>query len=148
MRTRDDSNIECVFIRVPTEMQIEQITDLYRAQGWWEKGEEGREGQLIARLIDGSHCFAIATDGRSILGMGRAISDGVSDAYIQDLTVRQDVRNTGIGRRILQALLRRLHEDGIPWIGLIAEPGSFNLYYKAGFREMRNSTPMLLSKEL
>jgi aralkylamine N-acetyltransferase len=147
MKPRDDSTIECLFIRVPTEDQIQQIVDLYRAQGWWEPQDEGRE-QLIPRLITGSHCFAIATDGRSILGMGRAISDGVSDAYIQDLTVRKDRRNMGIGRQILLALLKRLHDDGIPWIGLIAEPGSFNLYHRAGFHEMRNSIPMLLIKEL
>jgi len=79
--------------------------------------------------------------------MGRAISDGVSDAYIQDLTVRNDCRNKGIGKMILQTLLDRLHADGIVWIGLIAEPGSRNLYRRAGFREMPEATPMLMNEE-
>ena len=55
--------------------------------------------------------------------MGRAISDGISDAYIQDLTVRHDCRNRGIGKMILKALLERLHADGIAWIGLICRTG-------------------------
>jgi len=102
---------------------------------------------LASRLIAGSHFFVIATDGESIVGMGRVISDGVSDAYIQDLTVRLDRRKQGIGQLILQTLLERLHTNGIHWIGLIAEPGSGNLYRRAGFREMSDSVPMLMIKE-
>jgi aralkylamine N-acetyltransferase len=148
MKLRDNnSTVECIFITVPSGDQIQQICDLYRAQGWWEPQDEGRE-KLITRLITGSHCFAIATDGRCILGMGRAISDGVSDAYIQDLTVRKDNRKMGIGRKILLTIINRLHDDGIPWIGLIAEPGSFNLYHQAGFHEMQNSVAMLMINEL
>ena len=79
--------------------------------------------------------------------MGRAISDRVSDAYIQDLTVRSNRRNQGIGGRILRTILERLHNDGLRWIGLIAEPGSSNLYLHAGFREMPAAVPMLLIHE-
>ena len=117
--------------------------ELYQAQGWWQTGDDSRE-RLISRLIAGSHCFVIATDEKRIVGMGRAISDGISDAYIQDLTVRLDRRRQGIGKLILQTLLERLHTDGIAWIGLIAEPGSDTLYRHAGFREMPASIPMLM----
>jgi spermidine synthase len=76
--------------------------------------------------------------------MGRAISDGVSDAYIQDLTVLADQRNQGIGGMILRALVARLHADGLFWIGLIAEPGSASFYLREGFRERVGWVPMLL----
>jgi len=101
----------------------------------------------VTRLITGSHCFVIATEDRDIVGMGRAISDGISDAYIQDLTVRFDRRKRGIGQLILQKLLERLCTDGIAWIGLIAEPGSDALYRRAGFQSMSASVPMLLIKK-
>jgi spermidine synthase len=146
MNSCPNNTVECVFVQVPTEDQVRQIVDLYRAQGWWWTQDDGRQ-QLIPRLIAGSHCFVIATDGKSVLGMGRAISDGVSDAYIQDLTVRKDRRRTGIGGKILLTLLKRLEDDCIPWVGLIAEPGSFDLYHRAGFQAMRDSMPMLMIKE-
>ena len=79
--------------------------------------------------------------------MGRAISDGISDAYIQDLTVRSNRRNQGIGGQILRTILERLHADGLRWIGLIAEPGSSNLYRHAGFKEMPAAVPMLMIRE-
>jgi spermidine synthase len=79
--------------------------------------------------------------------MGRAISDGISDAYIQDMAVLSTRRKQGIGKMILQALLQRLEADGLRWIGLIAEPGSFNLYRLMGFQEMTARVPMLLIKK-
>jgi len=63
------------------------------------------------------------------------------------LTVRSDYRNQGIGRRILQTLLERLHADGLHWIGLIAEPGSYGLYRWAGFQEMSACVPMLMNQK-
>jgi aralkylamine N-acetyltransferase len=144
MTAKDTEKITIVTLRVPTENQICQIVDLYRAQGWWQTGD-GESPQFIPKLIAGSHCFVVAVNGEDIVGMGRAISDGVSDAYIQDLTVRSDCRKRGVGRRILQDLLERLHADGLHWIGLIAEPGSDNLYRSAGFREMSPWIPMLMN---
>lgn len=146
MTSSVDKTVKCTPLEDPTEVQIRQIVELYRDQGWWQPGDD-RSERLVSRLIAGSHCFVIATDGENIVGMGRVISDGVSDAYIQDLTVRLDRRKQGIGQLILQTLLERLHTSGINWIGLIAEPGSGNLYRRAGFREMSDSIPMLMIKE-
>jgi aralkylamine N-acetyltransferase len=136
----------CWYIQKPGDEEIRQIVGLYRAQGWWQPSDDDRMG-LIKRLIAGSHAFVVAQQGGSIVGMGRVISDGVSDAYILDLIVSPSCRNRGIGQRILQALLDRLHADGIAWIGLIAEPGSCKLYLRAGFREMPGSIPMLMVRE-
>jgi aralkylamine N-acetyltransferase len=145
MTTNVDDRVSTVTLLVPTEKQIREIVSLYRAQGWWQDGDD-ESPQFIARLITGSHCFVVALEGKDIVGMGRAISDGVSDAYIQDLAVRSDYRNRGIGRRILQTLLEHLHADGLHWIGLIAEPGSFDLYRWAGFQEMSACVPMLMNQ--
>jgi ribosomal protein S18 acetylase RimI-like enzyme len=144
--TNTDDRLNIVFVRVPTEDQIRQIESLYREQGWW-RAEVGESRQLIPDLIAGSHCFVISVECNDIVGMGRAISDGVSDAYIQDLTVRGDHRNRGIGRLILEALMERLHSDGFRWIGLIAEPGSSDLYRGVGFEEMSGCIPMLMNRK-
>lgn len=133
-------------IRRPTRDQTYGIEKLYREQGWWKAG--GEEGpRIISKLVAGSHCFVVAVEGRDIVGMGRVISDGISDAYIQDMTVRSDHRNQGIGRRILNALIDRLHADGLYWIGLIAEPGSPRLYRSAGFRKMTGCAPMMMNQK-
>ena len=142
----DRDKIDTVILQVPTDKQIRQIEDLYRSQGWWYTSDS--EGScLIPRLVTGSHCFVVAIKKGDVIGMGRAISDGVSDAYIQDMIVRSDCRNQGIGQRILRVLLERLHAEGLRWIGLIAEPGSDNLYRRSGFRKMPSWIPMLMNSK-
>jgi aralkylamine N-acetyltransferase len=70
----------------PPDLFIEQITALYRSQGWWNGSDNP---DLVLRIIQGSHCFMVAQHGQEIVGMGRAISDRTSDAYIQDVTVKK-----------------------------------------------------------
>lgn len=57
------------------------------------------------------------------MGMGRSISDGVSDAYIQDVVVDKDFRRQGIGEAIIHRIVQFLLEHNIRWIALISEPG-------------------------
>ena len=129
------------FLVSPTPEQLQQIIALYRMEKWW--GEAPDDPDLVARIIAGSHCFMIVTNGSEIIGMGRALSDGASDAYIQDVTVKKTFRGQGIGTRIIEELVERLHQDGLAWIGLIAEKNSYQFYEQLGFKKMPNSVPML-----
>lgn len=110
-------------------------------EGWWTNTPD--DPDLVARIIAGSHCFMIVTSGSEIIGMGRAMSDGASDAYIQDVTVKKTCRGQGTGTRIIEKLVERLHQDGLDWIGLIAEKNSYQFYERLGFKKMPNSVPML-----
>lgn len=125
----------------PTNDQISQITALYRHEGWWSKSAD--DPDQVKGIIAGSHLFMVACKGDEIVGMGRALSDRSSDAYIQDVTVKSEYRSRGIGTTIIRELVRRLRSDGIEWIGLIAERGSHGFYARLGFKEMPNALPML-----
>lgn len=138
------------FLTHPTDSQTEEIVALYRAAGWWQStGTTESDASHIRDLVSGSHCFLIATLApasnreESIIGMGRSISDGVSDAYIQDVVVALSFRGRGIATEIIRRIVDRLQTDGIGWIGLIAERNTQNLYKPIGFLPMADSTPML-----
>ncbi len=75
--------------------------------------------------------------------MGRAISDGASDAYIQDVMVDKSFQGRKIGSSIIRKLVEQLQTDGLKWIGLIAENDSQRFYENLGFKQMKNATPML-----
>ncbi len=132
-------------VEMVTSWPLDEIVDLYKVGGWW-KDEYDPEG--VDLLIKGSFAFAIAVDRKSgtAVGMGRAISDGVSDAYIQDVAVREDLRKLGIGSMIINALVAHLKKHGIGWIGLIAEQGSRPFYEKIGFNNF-DGEPMLYKGE-
>lgn len=120
----------------------EEIVALYREAGWWR---EEWDASQIDSLIGGSFVFLVAIDTASgtAVGMGRAISDGVSDAYLQDFVVHSSWRGRGIGTRILRSLVEECRCAGIGWIGCIAEPGTESFYTRLGFRRMEGHAAML-----
>lgn len=130
-----------VTIRTVTSWNVEEIADLYREGGWWL--EEWQPADL-AQMITGSFRFAVAVHDRTgiAVGMGRLISDGASDAYLQDLVVAGDCRNMGVGGRLVRHLLKEAKNAGIDWIGCIAEPGTVFFYREEGFRVLENYIPM------
>jgi GNAT superfamily N-acetyltransferase len=124
----------------------EEIVQLYRAAGWWK---EEMDASRINDLIRGSFLFAVAIDistGRAV-GTGRVISDGMADAYIQDLVVQGDKRSWGVGTMILTTLLEECKLRKITWIGLIAEPGKEEFHRSLGFAPMPGHVPMLFHEE-
>jgi len=133
-----DGNIEIKFVKQWPE---KDIVNLYKAGGWWK---EHYSPSGIKPLIDGSFVFAVAVDNKSgkAVGMGRVISDGVSDAYIQDLVVLPEYRKQGVGKQIVEALLDECLSKGLHWVGLIAEPGQDKFYTALGFKKMENHVPM------
>jgi ribosomal protein S18 acetylase RimI-like enzyme len=134
------------FLHTPTDDQIDQLILLYKEARWWSAATDNRD--LIKGIVTGSHCFCVATANTKIIGMGRSISDGVSDAYIQDVMVSKPFRLQKIATEIITRLIKKLEEDGIGWIGLIAEQGSADFYRPFGFEPMMNSTPMLRLRKL
>jgi len=139
----DTEQIEIKFIETWPE---NEIVELYKAGGWW-KDSYNKSG--IKYLLKGSFAFAVAVDksSRKAVGMGRIISDGVSDAYIQDLVVLPEFRDKGIGQKLVKALLDYCISEGILWIGLIAEPNQDGFYSIIGFKSMENYVPMRYQKE-
>jgi len=104
----------------------------------------GWDSTLIPQLLEGGFFVIIATNQKgNAIGMGRLISDGTSDCYIQDVVVFQEYRHKGIGRRIISALKNYALISGHTWIGLISAPGKEEFYKKTGFSIMDKYTPML-----
>ncbi len=132
--------------RIVKSAPPDQILALYHQAGWWSEEFTPESREFIGRIIRHSFCFVIALDNDDIIGMGRIISDGVSDAYIQDVTVRQDYRGKGIGQRIIRTLVNHLKACGIGWIGLISEPGYERFYENLGFNRMTDYTPFLMKE--
>jgi len=137
---------EEIVVRLVRSWKNNEIAELYRAGGWWK---EEYDPAALGSLIEGSFSFAVAVDtktGRAI-GMGRVLSDGVSDGYIQDLVVLPDYRDRGIGREIVSALVRQCTQSGITWIALIAEPDTETFYLPLGFVPMEGHVPLIFRGE-
>ncbi len=123
------------------EWDAEDIVALYCSAGWWDGNADA--AAIITPLFTGSFAVVVAYDkDKKAVGMGRLISDGAADAYIQDVVVDPRCRGQGIGKRIVQLLIDTCRQAGITWIALIAEPGSNTFYTSLGFMPMENHLPM------
>jgi len=135
-------NRDNVDIRLVSRTDQDQIIRLYKEAGWW-KPENDRQPEFVDRIAGNSYYFVGAFSDRRMIGMGRVLSDGVSDAYIQDVTVLRTYRGRGIGQKIIKALIRKLQADRVEWIGLIGEPGTGDFYKKLGFTVMKDAVPFI-----
>ena len=127
--------------RIVDEWDLEEILLLYQAAGWWE---EGADTSLIQVLMKQSYAFSVAVHKKTnkAIGMGRVLSDGVSDAYIQDVVVLEEWRGKGVGTLIIQTLIKQCLSNQITWIALISEPNQEGFYVPLGFKKMKEYTPM------
>jgi aralkylamine N-acetyltransferase len=124
---------------------IEEIVELYKAADWWQESPDARA--IIPAMIRGSLCFMVARSiNGKIIGMARVISDGYSDAYIQDVVVLGTYRGQGIGRELVRRLTQFCVDRKISWIGLVAEPGTQGLYEELGYGPLVGYQPMLYGK--
>ncbi|HPN84810.1 MAG TPA: GNAT family N-acetyltransferase [Victivallales bacterium] len=132
-----------ITVKKVSRVKVADFRALYIDAGWWEKDYD-RNTAFINKAVKGSFCFVGAFDKGRMIGMGRALSDGCSDAYIQDVVVLKKYRGSGIGGKIVAKIIERLSFHGVDWIGLIAEPDSIGFHSRNGFKKMPRHLPMRL----
>lgn len=130
--------MDCEY-RLTRDLDPGAVLRLYAGPGWWEPGDDPG---AIPKLLAGSFRVAAAFDGARLVGMARAISDGASDAYIQDVVVDPDCRGRGIGGRLVRMLVGELRAAGVSWIGLVGAPGTEGFYSRLGFAPLAEHVPM------
>ena len=120
----------------PEEM-LRRVAGFYESAGWIPPGGDGG---FLRSAFQGSALVAGAFDGTRIVGCARALSDGCSDAYIQDVVVDPAYRRRHIGGRLIGTLVDGLRARGVDWIALVGEPGTENFYRKLKWTEKKGFT--------
>jgi ribosomal protein S18 acetylase RimI-like enzyme len=70
--------------------------------------DNGRSPAQLERSFRNSFRCVYALSGDTVVSTGRALSDGVCNAYFVDLWTRSDLRRRGIGRRVIELLCAEL----------------------------------------
>ena len=130
-------------IRLIKAACLDDLVSLYKDAGWW-KDSYGESPEFLQGIVADSALFAGAFENNKLIGMGRALSDQASDAYIQDVAVLKEFQGRGIGKKIIQTLIAGLKAWGVDWIGLIAEPGTTGFYEDLGFELLEGHAPLKL----
>ena len=90
-----------------TEMPgaAKRVEALFRNAGWIAEKEPAT---CIPAMLLNSFCVAGAFHKGRLIGMMRALSDGVSDAYLLDMVVDPAFRGHGVASRILETITSHL----------------------------------------
>lgn len=111
-------------------IQPKSLCDLREAVGWNRMEQEYGDPAL-------SSFYHIAVyDADRLIGYVDCVSNGVTDAYIQDLMVHPDYQNRGIGTKLMNRMLSYLKEKHIYVITVVFDDALQNFYGKFGFRRM------------
>ena len=108
----------------------EAMADLRESVGW-NRMEKEYGNPLMTSF------FHIAVyDGDQLVGFVDSVSNGVTDAYIQDLIVRPDYQGKGIGTDLMKKMIASLKEKHIYMISVIFEESLKPFYDRFGFNTM------------
>ena len=83
---------------------LNEIMQLYEKVGWTNYCEHP---DLIAKAFAGSLCVLAAYEDGKLAGVIRAVGDGASILYIQDIAICPGMQRKGVGTALVRALLGR-----------------------------------------
>jgi ribosomal protein S18 acetylase RimI-like enzyme len=110
-------------------IDLPQLGALFVTAGWGWRAEDPVK---LAATVEGSRFVASAHDGDRLVGFARAISDGVTNAYVTTVAVLPAYRRRGIGAELVRRLLEG--RDTIRFV-LHANPDVQDFYRKLGFED-------------
>lgn len=89
--------------------------------------------ELTRKAFENSYCVVFIFDNDLLIGVGRAISDGVYQAAIYDIAVLPTYQGKKVGRLIIDEIHKALPEFNSI---LYASPGKEPFYKKLGYSRM------------
>lgn len=105
----------------------EQIAELRNSVGW--NGMENSYKESLKR----SYLYICCFDDDKLVGFLDVVSNGITDAYIQDVVVNPDYQGTGIGSTMMNMAIDALKKDGVYAISVLFEEKLKSFYEEFGF---------------
>ena len=107
------------------------LADLRASVGWNRMERDMADPRLTCYL----HLCAFDDD--RLIGYAEAVSNGVTDAYIQDVMVHPDYQGQGIGTQLMLRMLAHLEQQGVYMVSVIYGDAALQRYYEGfGFTTM------------
>ena len=119
----------------------DELAALYHAAPLGNKHPSGLKIAFSNSLF---RCFAY--EGGKLVGVGRALADGVDCSYICDVAVLPSHQGTGLGKEIVSRLVNL--SQGHKKIILYSVPGKEPFYRKFGFRRMTTAMAIFEDQQL
>jgi N-acetylglutamate synthase-like GNAT family acetyltransferase len=124
-------------------LHLEALRQLLDQNSFWACGRSRRQ---LVRMLHGSTAVVSVWKGGSLIGFGRATSDGVYRAVLWDVVVAGDWQSRGLGRRIVTALLQSPGVREAERVYLMTT-NSGGFYRRLGFHDSHGQLLLVHSRE-
>jgi ribosomal protein S18 acetylase RimI-like enzyme len=94
--------------------------------------------------FENSYAVTFVFDGDKLIGLGRAISDGVYQAALYDIAILPAYQRQGIGSMIVKDILKRVPDCNVI---LYANIGKEKFYETMNFKKMRTAMALFRNAE-
>ena len=109
---------------------VRVIAELREAVGW-NRMEQSLSDERMTSFVN-----IAAYNGGELVGYADSVSNGVTDAYIQDVMVRPDYQGMGIGTELMRRMISEISGRGVYMISVVYDPSLSGFYRRFGFTEM------------
>lgn len=109
-----------------------EVLALYKSVGW---SMYTRDPARLERALTHSLTVLSAYEGKQLVGLIRAVGDGETILFIQDLLALPEYQRRGIGKQLIEALLARFPEVRQRVLLTDDDPKTRSFYKAAGFVE-------------
>jgi ribosomal protein S18 acetylase RimI-like enzyme len=117
----------------------QQLSELYRIAPLGNKAADD-----LKTVFSNSKFKCFIFDNSTLVGVGRALADGLDCSYICDVAIHPEYQGKGLGRQVIEQLIKL--SAGHKKIILYANPGKEGFYTKLGFKQM-NTAMAIFSNE-
>ena len=129
--------------------QIIELTkkELYKCDSFWDNGGNNEDSRLAKLMTSGERrAFAYKINDNYVGGFAISIRNNEKKEYghLSYLCVRSDLRNNGIGSRLIDFAINYLKQIGINTIRLNVNkdnPSAIRFYERKGFKYLEDITP-------
>ncbi len=111
-------------------VSVKALADLRESVGWNRMENEYNDPLLT------SYYHIAVYEKEALIGYIDCVSNGVTDAYIQDLMVHPDYQGRGIGTDLMKKMIDYLKKKHIYMISVVFEYSLKSFYEKFGFFNM------------
>lgn len=119
-------------VEVLNESQVEQLHALIKQQ-WWGGQRSLEDVQLMVANTSLMIGLIETTSGR-LVGFCRVLTDFAFRATIYDVMVTEELKGSGLGKRLMETLCRHPSLQRVSFIYLACEPELSSFYERWGFK--------------
>ena len=127
---REDQRVSIEFDDDKSRVDVEEVHAFLSTQAYWAIGRPLETQQRLVR--EASRVIGLY-DGSRQVGFCRAVTDGVSFAYLADVYVLPEYRGRGLGERLVRHMIDEGPHKDRRW--LLHTGDMHPLYRKLGFTE-------------